>query len=119
MMMAERRHEFGVLIAVGMKRVQLATVVFIEVFIISVLGSLLGIIGAYPVCYYFVAFPIRYGEEMSKMIEEYGMEPVLYASMEPGIFFQQALVIGIVAIFIGIYPFGKLLGTNAIDEMNS
>ncbi|MEQ8518421.1 MAG: FtsX-like permease family protein [Cytophagales bacterium] len=119
MMMAERRHEFGVLIAVGMKRVKLALVVFIEVFIISVFGSIIGIIGAFPVSYYFVIFPIRYGEEVAKMAEEYGMEPVLYASMDPAIFIQQAVVIAIVAIIIGIYPFVKLLGTKAIDEMNS
>lgn len=119
MMLAERRHEFGVLIAVGMKRFKLATVVFIEVFIISVIGSLIGILGAVPVCYYFVVFPIRYGAEVAKMAEEYGMEPVLYASMDPAVFFEQSIIVALVAIVIGVYPFLKLLGTNAIDEMNS
>jgi ABC-type lipoprotein release transport system permease subunit len=119
MMMAERRHEFGVLIAVGMKRIKLALVVFIEVFIISVLGAFLGILGAYPVCYYFILFPITYGEDVAKMAEEFGMEPVLKATLDPAIFLQQAIVIAIVAIAIGIYPFIKLLGTNAVEEMNS
>lgn len=119
MMLAERRHEFGVLIALGMKRAKLATVVFIEVFIISILGSLIGIIGAFPVCYYFVIFPIEYGEEVAKMAEEYGMEPVLYASIDPIIYFQQAMIVGIIAILIGVYPFVKLLGVDAIEEMNS
>lgn len=119
MMMAERRHEFGVLIAIGMKRLKLAFVVFIEVFVISVLGAMLGILGAYPVCYYFILFPIRYGENVAKMAEEFGMEPVLRTTVEPAIFLQQATVIAIIAIIIGIYPFISLSGANAVDEMNS
>lgn len=119
MMLAERRHEFGVLIAVGMKRIKLGLVVLYEVIIISVFGALLGILGAIPVCYYFIAFPIEYGDEVAKMAEDYGMEPVLKASLDPSIFAQQAIVIAIIGIIIGLYPLFKISNADAVKEMRA
>lgn len=118
MMLAERSHEFGVLIAIGMKRLKLGFIVFLEIFIISISGAILGILGAMPICYYFIVFPIEYGEEVAQMAEEYGMEAVLKASMDPSIFLQQAVVIALIGIAIGIYPIFKIARTNALKEMN-
>ena len=61
MMLAERKHEFGVLIAVGMKRSKLALVLLIEIITIALLGAFIGIFGAYPVIGYFFLNPIRFG----------------------------------------------------------
>lgn len=119
MMLAERKREFGVLMAIGMKRIKLALIVWFEVVSLSVLGSLIGIFGAFPVSYYFHTNPFRYGEEMAKMAEDYGMEAVLKASIAPEIFIQQAVVIAIIASFISIYPFIKLLNARAINQMRS
>ena len=119
MMLAERKREFGVLMAIGMKRIKLALIVWFEVLTLSILGSFIGIIGAFPISLYLHNNPIRYGEEMTKMAEDYGMEAVLKASIAPGIFLQQALVIAIIASFISIYPFIKLLFARAINQMRS
>lgn len=121
MMLAERMHEFGVLIAVGMKRAKLAVMVWTEVVLISLLGAFLGMFGALPVCAYFFYSPIEFaeGEEMAKMYEEYGMEAVLQASIEPMVFLQQALVIALIATVIAIYPFWKILRLKAINAMRA
>jgi ABC-type lipoprotein release transport system permease subunit len=119
MMLAERRREFGVLVAVGMKRAKLAFMVWIEIIIMAVLGSLIGIIGAFPTCYYLYANPIQYSEEMAKMAEEYGMEAVLKASLAPEIFIQQAIVVALIASVAAIYPLFKLQRLNAVEEMRS
>lgn len=121
MMLAERMHEFGVLIAVGMKRAKLAIMVWTEVVLISVLGAFLGIFGAIPVCSYFYFSPIEFaeGEDMAKISEEYGMEAVLQASLEPMIFLQQAIVVALIATVIAIYPFWKILGLKAINAMRA
>jgi putative ABC transport system permease protein len=121
MMLAERMHEFGVLIAVGMKRAKLAIMVWTEVVLISLLGAFLGMFGALPVCAYFYYSPIHFaeGEEMAKMYEEYGMEAVLQASIEPMVFLQQALVVVLIATVIAIYPFWKILGIRAINAMRA
>lgn len=119
MMLAERMHEFGVLIAVGMKRRALAMVVWLEVVILSLLGAFLGMLGAFPVCAYFHYSPIVFGEEMGKIYEEYGMEPVLQASIEPFVFIQQASVVAFIACIIAIYPLIRLLSLKAIKAMRT
>lgn len=120
MMLAERKHEFGVLVAVGMKRVKLAFVVYFEVITIALLGAFLGIFGAYPVIGYFFLNPIRFGgEEAGKMMEEYGMEPILQPSLDLTIFIKQAAIVAVVASIIAIYPFFSVIRLSAIKAMRS
>ncbi len=119
MMMAERTREFGVLVAVGMKRWRLALIVQLEVIFISVMGAILGMAGAFPVCYYFFVRPISLGEDLKKMTEEYGMEAVLRSSVEPYVFLQQGVVILLIACVISLYPFFNLLRLNAIKALRS
>ena len=121
MMIAERMHEFGVLVAIGMKRVKLAIMVWLEIFIISIIGAFIGMLAAFPICYSFYANPIHFSsdEDMGKMYEEYGMEPVLQASIDAAIFIQQASVVAILASVIAIYAFIKLLSLNSIKAMRS
>jgi ABC-type lipoprotein release transport system permease subunit len=119
MMIKERMHEFGVMVAVGMKRLRLATIVWLEVIFISIIGAILGVIGAFPVCSYFYLYPIQFGEELGEMIEDYGMEAVLQSSIEPSIFIQQAIVIFLVACVVALFPFFRLMSLQAIDAMRS
>ncbi|MEZ4721053.1 MAG: FtsX-like permease family protein [Flavobacteriales bacterium] len=121
MMMAERRHEFGVLVAVGMKRVKLAFVVMLEVITIALFGAISGIFGAIPVISYFYFNPIRFdsGSEMAKTYEEYGMEAIIQSSLDPSIFIQQASIVALVAMAISIYPFISVLRISAIKAMRS
>lgn len=119
MMLAERRREFGVLMGIGMKRIKLASMVWAEVVSLSVLGSIFGIFGALPVCYYFYASPIQLSGQMTEMMEDYGMEAVLQASVAPGIFIQQSVVIAIIGTIISLYPLIKLLRIRAINQMRS
>lgn len=120
MMLAERKHEFGVLVAIGMKRGKLALVVFFEVIIISLLGAFIGIFGSIPVIGYFHLNPIHFGgEEAGKMMEDYGMEPILQASVNPEIFIQQASIVALVACAIAIYPLISVLRMSAIKAMRS
>lgn len=119
MMIAERKHEFGVLVAIGMKKIKLSIMVWFEVIIISLLGSFAGMLGAFPVVFYFFINPIKFGGEMAKQMEEYGMEAVIQTSIDPKIFVTQAIIIAIIASVIAIYPLIKLLKLNAIKAMRS
>lgn len=119
MMLSERKYEFGVLVAVGMKRIKLASMVWLEVIIISLMGALAGVLGALPTVLWLHLSPIQLGDEMSDMMEEYGMEAVLQTSLAPSIFIQQALVVVAIASVISIYPFLKLIRLNAIKAMRS
>lgn len=119
MMLAERKREFGVLVAVGMKRVKLSIMVWMEIISMSIMGAIVGILGAYPVSYYFYINPIEFGEEMADIYEQYGIEAVLRASVDPGIFIQKGIIVAVIACIIAIYPFLNLLRLNAINAMRS
>ena len=119
MMLAERMHEFGVLVAVGMKRINLAKVMILEILSISILGAILGMLGAFPICLYFYYYPIRLGEDLEKMVADYGMEAVLQASIAPNIFIQQAIIVGLIGCAVAIYPLWKISRLDAIKAMRS
>lgn len=118
MMLSERMHEFGIMVAVGMKRIQLAIIVWMEVVIISIVGAFVGMFGAFPICLYFNLYPIMLGGgEMGEIYEEYGMEAVLQFSIDPSIFIQQAIIVTIIACLIAIYPVLVIRNLNAINAM--
>ena len=73
----------------------------------------------FPCVIHFFVKPVRYGEEVAKMAEEYGIEAVIKTSLAPGIFIEQAIIVGLIASVIAIYPFLKLLKINAVNEMRS
>lgn len=120
MMLSERMHEFGVLVAVGMKRTKLSVIVWIEVMIISILGAFFGMFGAFPICYFMYANPIDMSSgEMGEMYEDYGMEPILQASIDPSVFITQGTIVAIIASIIALYPLFSVMRINAIKAMRS
>lgn len=119
MMLSERKHEFGVMVAIGMKKFKLSIVVWLEVMVISIAGALIGMIGAFPVCYYFHLYPIRFGEDLQKMMEDYGMEAIIQSSVAPEIFTSQAIIVAIIASMIALYPLISINNMRAINAMRS
>lgn len=119
MMLSERKHEFGVLVAIGMKRIKLAIIVWLELMMISVLGAIMGCILAFPICAYFHYNPIYLGGEMADVYEDFGIEAMLQSSIDPAIFMQQGFIILVISIIIGVFPFIKIQRLDAIKEMKS
>ena len=119
MMLNERKHEFGVLLAIGMKKTKLAAVVFIETIFLGLIGVILGCIGALPVVLWFSNHPYRLEGEVEKMYEVYGIEPVMPFSTDPTIFFAQAYVVLAITILLALYPVVKLLKAKAIEDLSN
>lgn len=119
MILAERQHEFGVVVALGMFRFSLGFTVFLEIVIISLLGALTGMILAFPICLWLHLDPVKFGSELAKMYEDYGFEPVVQASIAPYVFIQQAVVVTLLAILIAVYPLIRVSGMKAINAMRS
>jgi ABC-type antimicrobial peptide transport system permease subunit len=53
---------------------------------------------------YFLYHPIPFTGQAAEMMLQMGFDPVMYFSMMPSVFYNQALTIFIFIIFIGIYP---------------
>ncbi|MEX0680970.1 MAG: FtsX-like permease family protein [Balneolales bacterium] len=115
-MTMERLREFGILLSVGMHRLKLALVVFIETIIISFLGVISGTVLGFFVVLYFYFNPIVLGEEMENMLQEWGMEAIMPAALAPDIFLWQGLVILIMTTVICFYPTIKIFTLNILDS---
>lgn len=117
MMTAERQYEFGVMIAVGMKRAQLQTIVLLEITLMTAIGVLVGIALSLPALTYFHFNPIYFGEEAAKAIENFGVEAVYAFSLDPVIFTNQAYAIFIMAIVLAGYPIWSIHKMKPVEAM--
>ena len=104
MMLKERRREFGVVHAVGMKKRKLAFIVFLETLLIGLIGCFTGLLISYLFCLWFYHHPIPLTGEMASATLQYGMEPYMFFSISPSLFYSQMILIFIISIFIAIFP---------------
>lgn len=104
MMTMERRKEFAVMIAIGMKRYQLIILLVFETVFMGLLGILSGLILAMPVLIYFNVNPVRITGEAAQMFEQFGIEPIMPASLDPHIFITQGIVVLLISFLASIYP---------------
>ncbi len=119
MMTAERRREFGVLVAIGMQKTRLSLIVSLEMLYIGLLGVITGAIAALPVIYYGHYNPIRFSGEMGKMYENYGMEPVMPMMLPDKYFLWQSVVITIIVLIAITYPVRKILKMKVVNSLRA
>ncbi len=119
MMIAERKREFAILVSIGMKKYRLAATFLIEIIILAMIGAILGILGAFPVCAYFHVNPVRFGDQLKDMMEEYGIEAVLQTSLDPSIYIQQAIIVCLISIVVTMYPFYKITRLKVMNAIRT
>lgn len=105
MMMYERRKEFGIMAAIGMQKNSLSVVVFFEIILISILGTILGLTAGYFLTSWLYIHPIALKGEMAKSVEEYGFEPFIFFSKNIEIFYWQPIVVFCLTLVIYLFPF--------------
>lgn len=117
MMTAERIHEFGILLSVGMSRLKLGITLVMETVFLAVNGVIAGMIAVTPLVLYFHYNPLRFSGGAREAFEEFGFEPVLPASVDPSIWLTHAWIILIIAAVISFYPMYVVLRLKPIDAM--
>lgn len=117
MMTAERKFEFGVMIAIGTGRMRMAIMLILEMVFITFMGTALGMLFSLPVMYYFNFNPLEFSGEAALAIEEYGMEPFVQFSTDPAILIQQGTIILIITLIIGLYPLLHMRKLKPVEAM--
>lgn len=113
----ERRFELGVLTAIGMKKAKIMRMVVFENILISIIGVIVGIIGAAPIAAYFHYNPIVLGGEQAEMMLELGFEPIIPFSIDPMIGLNHGLIVLCIAIALLLYPIFIIRRLQPIDAM--
>ncbi len=119
MMTAERRREFGVLVAIGMQKRKLASIITLEMLYVGFLGIFSGCAVAIPAILYGVAHPIIFKGEFAKMFDDYGMEPMMvFQGIDLYFLWQMFIVALMVFIAIG-YPVRKIFGLQVVNALRA
>ncbi|MEA1896149.1 MAG: FtsX-like permease family protein [Bacteroidota bacterium] len=119
MMVAERKRELGIMIAIGMQRVRLSAILFLESLLIGALGVFCSYVFCLPLIGYFVKNPIRVGGEMAKVWGDMGFEPVIMFSGAMEVFSGPAITVFIISIIISVYPITSVIGMKAVDALRA
>jgi ABC-type lipoprotein release transport system permease subunit len=104
MMTAERQYEFGVMISIGMSRLMMQVVIALEMVMMTFLGLFIGVGISLPFLIYYHFHPIKLTGDYAKMAESVGIEAAYYFSLDPELFFNQALAVLLMAAVLGFYP---------------
>lgn len=105
MMTQERKYEFGVLIAIGMKKWILMLILFIETILLSLIGVFLGVIFSYPIMLWkhYDPFVIP-GDNVAEMMENFGFSAEIPFYIQPDLPLTHALLIFTIALVVALYP---------------
>ena len=117
MLTMERKKEFGIMIAVGMRKSKLMIILFFETLMIAFMGIVAGVVVSVPVLAYMTEHPIPLTGEAAEAMKEFNAEPVLPFMIEPGFYINQSMVVIIIALLTVLYPvvtIGKLQIVKAI-----
>ena len=119
MMTFERSREFGILIAIGMKKRYLAVILLLESLMISLIGCLAGILGGILIVQWFTKYPVHFTGELQEIYENYGIEPIIYFSSDEKIFITQTLIVLLLSTILTFYPCFKVMKLKPIEAINS
>ena len=104
MMTMERKKEFAVMVAIGLKPTKLSLIVILETIFIGMLGVIAGAVLILPVLIYLHWNPITLTGAAAQAYQEYGIEPILPTSLDPALFINQGILVLIITCISGLYP---------------
>ncbi|MFH0761507.1 MAG: ABC transporter permease [Bacteroidota bacterium] len=119
MMTAERRREFGVVVAVGMQKHRLGLILSLEMFIMGLIAIIGGIGLSIPVVYLGYRFPITLTGKMAESIIAFGMEPIMPTAWEAGYFINQSLVVFLIILAAVIVPVWNVTRLRVTEALRS
>lgn len=119
MMLRERRYELGVLISIGMNRIQVFGMIWLELLFIGVIGALAGILIGYAGAFYFHVNPIILTGDFAAAMENYEFEPIIPASINPRIFLTHGVIVFLLCMIISLFPFYHLWRLKPVEAMRS
>ncbi len=112
----ERVPEFGVLIAIGMKRGTLFRMVLGESLVLGILGSIIGSVLGLLIYLPFAKSGIdlsSFSEGMSMM----GLDAIIYPSVNPMMFLNSTIVMPLTAVIGAVYPAYKAIRLQPTEAM--
>jgi len=119
MLTAERKREFGVLVAIGMQKKKLASIMTMEMLLIGLIGILAGALVASIVILYGVEHPLIFKGETAKIFEEYGMEPKMAFWNIDTYYIWQMVIVAFMVLLSITYPMRKIFKMKVVNALRA
>ncbi len=117
MMINERRYELAIMIALGMQRWRTGILLSTELFFISIIGLVGGVLISLPVLYYFHLHPITFTGQMAEAYKAFGMEPIMTVAWKTNYIIHQVENVFIITVLVLIYPVYSVFRLNIIKAL--
>lgn len=120
MMMAvlERTKEIGMLMAIGVKRLQIGLMFFLESLILSLIGLPFGLSLTYLLTVYFSEQGINL-EQFAEGINSFGFDSVVYPVMKQEFYVNISIVVVIISMIASLFPFFKAIKQNPVEALKT
>ncbi|MDA3881808.1 MAG: FtsX-like permease family protein [Bacteroidales bacterium] len=119
MMTAERKREFGIIVALGMRKTRLMYRFCVEMVYMGLIGVVGGCISALPVLLYFYYNPVRFSGELAQMMKNYGFEPILPVSFDMSLFVDHGLIVLVLFFVSALYTLGTIRKLEVIQAIRN
>jgi len=103
MSVMERTREIGILLAVGMKKIKIFTMILLETIMLSISGGLTGIVLGLATISYFAMDGIDL-TAVAASLESFGASTLLYPFLPAAMYFTLTILVIIAATIAAIYP---------------
>lgn len=104
MMALERKKEFGMLEAIGLQKVQIQIMLFLESLMLGITGVVVGLSIAIPLMIFMYYHPIPLTGDGAKSFEAMGAEPVMQFGIKPGLWTLMSFVVFSIMIIASLFP---------------
>ncbi len=116
MSVLERTREFGMLLALGMKPGQIGRLVWVEMILLAVMGTGIGLVLGMAVTAWFGHVGISF-DGMDEIYAQWGLPTRLYPDMTPFRVLFGPGAIALSVILLGIIPYRRTLGLEPVSAM--
>jgi len=116
-MMAERKIENGMLLALGMSKPRLQYLLLTESMLTVMMGAISGLLVSLPIVIYLKFNPLRISGSTADVYKRFGFEPLFPTSSNPAIFLKQGLTVFVLGLILGAYPIWMIFKMNALKAM--
>ncbi|MBY5945524.1 ABC transporter permease [Photobacterium rosenbergii] len=108
MMTLERQREFGVMLATGMLKRKIITLIGLESLMIGLLGIVIGMVITLPVLVWFYINPIALTGETAELVLEMGWDPILPMALDPMLMLDQIIIVMVLLVVCLVYPMWRV-----------
>lgn len=108
MLSNERRHEFALVMSLGMNQRKLMKLVFLELIMMALIGVVAAVVVTVPLLLYFYFNPISFTGNIADIMLQYGMDTAVTVDISPRMWITQTIIILIITCVMMIYPLRKV-----------